>query len=114
MIRRPRCKRSRGVPAALALLLYLVGTAAVPLVHAETEVLHLKAGFESGHSDGCPRIHSDATCLLVTSYQVAGGTDRAGFASRLPVPVDEFPAAPGHQLRSLEHTTLRVRAPPSL
>lgn len=60
----------RRVWAATSLCVYVGLVALVPLLHAETEVLRSQPGVEQGHSTHCPTLHSDATCLAVTGFQL--------------------------------------------
>lgn len=64
--------------AARVLLALHVGAVTVaPLVHARAEVLASERQFESTHSDRCPRIHVDWTCLLLTAHRLPAAAVRS-------------------------------------
>jgi len=54
----------------LALLVQLAWSTALPVLHAESEVLASQAAFESTHSADCPKLHDPAhgaTCSVLSA-----------------------------------------------
>jgi hypothetical protein len=104
--------RSRRIATAFAaVLLYAAVAVVLPVAHAETEVLQGATGIERGHSDACPRIHSDSVCVLVGAFQLpTNGTPvprsaAAEVGTKVRAAANPTPRHPGL-------TTRFVRAPP--
>jgi hypothetical protein len=51
--------RSRGLLAFALLLAWVLA----PVLHTQFELVSAKPAVEHGHSDDCPRIHTDTFCL---------------------------------------------------
>ena len=102
----------RAVTISVVLVLYVAAGVVLPVVHAETEVLRGSVRIERGHSDTCPRIHSDAVCVLVASFQLA--TDRPAAPRSAATSGDAKPRLIASAPRPTVLTTHLVRAPPSI
>lgn len=107
-----RYRTRRVATGFAAVLLYAAVAVVLPVAHAETEVLRGATGIERGHSDACPRIHSDSVCMLVGTFQLPmNGTPvpRAAAAevgTKVRTSVNPTPRHPAL-------TALFVRAPPT-
>jgi hypothetical protein len=84
---------------------------AVPLIHAQVEVFQSAREFEATHSELCPRIHAEATCVVCSSFQLtpaAGAT-----ASARPAENPAAGSAAGRESPSRPaRSSHPVRAPP--
>jgi hypothetical protein len=105
--------RRRWVSAVMAAAWYLASAVVVPVVHARTEVLSSVSEVEPGHSAECPRIHTEASCLVCGSFQVPSPPPRA-----LPGAQADRPSAIGGPRETLAIQQDRtnphlVRAPPA-
>ncbi len=69
--------RRRTASAGLALALYVATAIAVPLAHARHEVLSSKPEVEAQHTQLCARIHTEATCLVGSTFQLPSPLPRA-------------------------------------
>jgi len=61
--------RRRLVSAVIAAALYAASAVVVPLVHARTEVLRSTSEVEAQHTQQCPRLHAEASCLVCSTFQ---------------------------------------------
>lgn len=68
--------RRRTASALLAAALYLMSAVAIPLVHADTEVLSSAAEYEAAHMH-CATIHAENTCLVCGAFQFPAPTPKA-------------------------------------
>jgi hypothetical protein len=58
--------RSRGLLAFALLLAWVLA----PVLHTQFELVSAKPAVEHGHSDDCPRIHTDTFCLVCGGIQL--------------------------------------------
>lgn len=105
--------RRRLVSAAIAAALYAASAIVVPMVHAKTEVLRSTSEVEAQHTEQCPKIHAEATCLAPSAFQLPAPLPRA-----LPDagPDRAVPAAPARETLALRRdrpSQHPVRAPPA-
>lgn len=98
--------------AFVAALLYVATGVVLPVLHAETEVLAGPTRVEQGHANTCPRVHSDALCLLVASFHLPkDGPARMAPTLRDAATRVRPPSVAPRRLPTL--TSLFVRAPPT-
>lgn len=64
---RPMARRR--LSAVIAAALYAASAIVVPLAHARSEVLRSTSEVEAQHTEQCPRIHAEATCLVCSTFQ---------------------------------------------
>ncbi len=70
MLGMSRTPTRRRLPSAvLAAVLYAASAVVVPVVHARTEVLRSTSEVEAQHTQQCPRIHAEASCLVCSAFQ---------------------------------------------
>ncbi len=105
--------RRRLLSAVIASALYVASAIAVPVVHARTEVLRSTSEVEAQHTQQCPRIHAEATCLVCSTFQFPtplprvladAGPDRVCPTGRTRETLTVSQAGPSQHL---------VRAPPA-
>ena len=103
----------RLLPATLVTVLHLMTVAATPLLHAETQVISAQPAVEATHSERCPTIHNDATCISCGGYRLpAFGVSQDAVAFDF----GDWPTAACADcllLDRLQLTSHPVRAPPS-
>ena len=109
-----RLSYRRRLPSALiAAALYAASAVVVPVVHARTEVLRSTSEVESQHTEQCPRIHAEATCLVCSTFQfhtplpcglAGGGSDQVSPTAGPPPALTISREGPCQHL---------VRAPPA-
>ncbi|MBI2536496.1 MAG: hypothetical protein HYW06_05940 [Gemmatimonadetes bacterium] len=61
--------RPRLGSAVIAAVLYAASAVVVPVVHARTEVLRSTSEVEAQHTQQCPRLHAEASCLVCSTFQ---------------------------------------------
>jgi hypothetical protein len=78
MLGMSRTSPGRRLPSAvIAAALYAASAVLVPVVHARTEVLRSTSEVEAQHTEQCPRIHAEATCLACSTFQLHTPLPRA-------------------------------------
>jgi len=105
--------RRRFVSAVIAAALYAASAIVVPMAHARTEVLRSMSEVEAQHTEQCPRIHAEATCLVGSTFQFPAPLPRS-LADTGPDHVIKGRAVGEAPTRSREQSHQHpVRAPPA-
>ncbi|MBI2615183.1 MAG: hypothetical protein HYW52_05855 [Gemmatimonadetes bacterium] len=105
--------RPRLGSAVIAAVLYAASAVVVPVVHARTEVLRSTSEVEAQHTQQCPRLHAEASCLVCSTFQFRTPLPRA-FASAGPHRVCPTGGARQTLIISREGPSQHlVRAPPA-
>ncbi len=105
--------RRRTASARFALALYLASAIVVPLAHARSEVLSSRPEVEAQHTRLCLRIHTEATCLVCSTFQLPSPLPRALATDGSPRPGAPGPARETLIVRREASSRHLVRAPPA-
>jgi len=109
-----RTSARRRLPSAvIAAVLYAASAVVVPMVHARSEVLRSASEVEAQHTEQCPRIHAEATCLVCSTFQFHTPLPRAlaGAGPERLCPTATTPPAPTVSREGPSQHL--VRAPPA-
>lgn len=98
--------------AMLTATLHVASAIVVPLIHAQMEVAQSASEVEASHTDQCPRLHAEGTCLICPSYDLTANSTTSPEACPASGRLPAFAAQGGPPSQDVGTANHPVRAPP--